>query len=58
MNRYTIYFQGGKTDVVGDRLEDVGDYWEIKGAKSGTNDLKTVAIAPKGVLITIELIIK
>ena len=56
MNRYTIYFQGWEIEVVGDYLQDIGDYWKIKGTKSGTNDLKTVAVAPKGALITIELI--
>ena len=56
MNRYTIYFQSRKIEVVGDYLQDIGDYWQIKVEKSGINDPKTVAIVPKGVLITIELI--
>ncbi len=56
MNRYTIYFQGRKIEVVGDYLMDIGDYWQIKVEKSGINALKTVAIVPKGILIIIELI--
>ena len=58
MNKYTIYFQGRVKDVEGSRIRDDKDYWVIFNDfhVHGEKHSETVAIVPKGALITVESI--